>query len=162
MNLLASIAHSGEESVVSIEDEIRALQQIPIFRDLEISKLKLMAFAGQRISYLKDEMVFAQGAPPDAVYVVLAGEVNVIRLSGSNSVVLARLGKNELIGEMGVLCDKPRNAMIVANTDVQALRIDKATFLHIVHQVPQLALAIIRELSSRLEQANERLAAQAR
>jgi CRP-like cAMP-binding protein len=147
---------------VSIEDEIRALQQIPIFQDLEVSKLKLMAFAGQRISYRKDEMIFAQGAPPDAVYIILEGDVDVIRLAGSNSVLLARLGKNELIGEMGVLCDKPRNAMIVAHTDVQALRIDKATFLHIVHQVPQLAIAIIRELSGRLEQANEKLASQAR
>jgi CRP/FNR family cyclic AMP-dependent transcriptional regulator len=144
---------------VSIEDEIRALQQIPIFQDLEVSKLKLMAFAGQRISYRKDEMIFAQGAASDAVYIILEGEVDVIRLAGSNSVLLARLGKNELIGEMGVLCDKPRNAMIVAHTDVQALRIDKATFIHIVHQVPQLALAIIRELSGRLEQANDRLAA---
>ena len=145
---------------MSIEDEIKTLQQIPIFQDLEVSKLKLMAFAGQRISYLKDEMVFAQGAPPDAVYIVLDGEVDVIRLTATGSALLARLGKTEVIGEMGVLCDKPRNAMIVAHTDVQALRIDKATFLHIVHQVPQLALAIIRELSNRLEQANERLAAQ--
>ena len=147
---------------MSIEDEIKALQQIPIFRDIEISKLKLMAFAGQRVTYLKDEMVFAQGVAPDAVYIVLEGEVDVIRLTGSNSVLLARLGKSELIGEMGVLCDKPRNAMIVAHRDVQALRIDKMTFIHIVQQVPALAMAIIRELSERLEQVNEKLAARSR
>ncbi len=143
---------------MAIEEEIKTLQQIPIFRDLETSKLKLIAFAGQRISYLKDEMIFAQGSPPDAVYVVLEGEVDVVRVTDTSKVQLARLGKTELIGEMGVLCDKPRVAMIVANTDVQALRIDKATFLHIVNQVPQLALAIIRELSNRLEQANEKVA----
>jgi CRP-like cAMP-binding protein len=147
---------------VSIEDEIRTLQQIPMFRDMEISKLKLMAFAGQRITYKKGEVLFEQGATSDAVYIILEGEVDVVRVANAGNVLLARLGATELIGEMGVLCDKPRNAMIVAHTDVQALRIDKMTFLHIVQQVPQLAMAIIRELSERLEQVNEKLAARSR
>ncbi|MCL4768212.1 MAG: cyclic nucleotide-binding domain-containing protein [Hyphomicrobiaceae bacterium] len=144
---------------MSIEDEIRTLRQIPMFRDMEVSKLKLMAFAGQRITYRKDEVLFDQGAASDAVYIVLEGEVDVVRSGGAGDVLLARLGETELIGEMGVLCDKPRTARIVAHTDVQALRIDKMTFNHIVQQVPQLAMAIIRELSERLENVNERLAA---
>jgi len=147
---------------VSIEDEIRTLQQIPMFRDIEVSKLKLMAFAGQRITYRKGEVIFDEGTAPDAVYIVLEGKVDVIRSGSNGDVVLARLGETELIGEMGVLCDKPRNARIVTHTDVQALRIDKMTFMHIVQQVPQLAMAIIRELSQRLENANELLAARGR
>lgn len=147
---------------MSIEDEIRTLQQIPMFRDMEVSKLKLMAFAGQRITYAKDEILFDQGATSDAVYVILDGEVDVIRSGTAGEVLLARLGQTELIGEMGVLCDKPRNAKIVAYSAVQALRIDKMTFIHIVQQVPQLAMAIIRELSERLENANERLATRSR
>ena len=144
---------------MSIEDEIRTLQQIPMFRDMELSKLKLMAFAGQRITYKKNEVLFDQDAVSDAVYIVLDGEVDVVRVTNAANVLLARLGVTELIGEMGVLCDKPRTARIVAHTDVQALRIDKMTFLHIVQQVPQLSMAIIRELSERLEHANEKLAA---
>ena len=147
---------------MSIEDEIRTLQQIPMFRDIEISKLKLMAFAGQRITYQKEEILFNQGAVSDAVYIILVGEVDVVRVTDNGNVLLARLGVTELIGEMGVLCDKPRTAMIVAHSDVQALRIDKMTFIHIVQQVPQLSMAIIRELSERLEHANEKLAARAR
>src|SRR5690606_24435016 len=135
---------------MTIEDEIRTLQQIPMFRDLDASKLKLMAFAGQRITCRKGDLLFEEGDPPDAVYIILDGE---------GEVVLARLGRNELIGEIGVLCNKCRNARIVASSDVQALRIEKMTFMQIVQQVPKLAMAIIRELSERLEHANERLAA---
>lgn len=133
-----------------------------MFREMEVSKLKLMAFAGQRITYRKDEVLFDQGAASDAVYIVLEGEVDVVRSGSAGDVLLARLGETELIGEMGVLCEKPRTAKIVAHTDVQALRIDKATFIHIVQQVPQLAMAIIRELSERLENINERLAQRGR
>jgi len=144
---------------MSIEDEIRTLQQIPMFRDLEVSKLKLMAFAGQRITCRRGELLFDEGDPPDAVYVILEGEVEVIRTGAAGEVVLARLGKNELIGEIGVLCNKCRNARIIAQSDVHALRIDKITFMQIVQQVPQLAMAIIRELSERLEHTSEKLAA---
>ncbi len=147
---------------MSIEDEIKTLCRIPMFREMEVSKLKLMAFAGQRITYRKDEVLFDQGAASDAVYIVLEGEVDVVRSGSAGDVLLARLGETELIGEMGVLCEKPRTAKIVAHTDVQALRIDKATFIHIVQQVPQLAMAIIRELSERLENVNERLAQRGR
>lgn len=143
---------------MSIEDEIRTLEKIPILRDVETSKLKLMAFAGQRITYKKDEALFVQGAASDAVYIILSGTVDVIRVGNAGSVLLARLGESQIIGEMGVLCEKPRNAMIVAHTDVEALRIDKMTFVHIVQQVPQLAMAIIRELSARLEKADDKLA----
>ena len=147
---------------MSIEDEIRTLQQIPMLRDIEISKLKLMAFAGQRIHYQKGEVLFDQGASSDAVFIILDGEVDVLRVTDAGEVPLARLGVTELIGEMGVLCDKPRTAKIAAHSDVQALRIDKMTFLHIVQQVPALSMAIIRELSDRLERANDRLAARSR
>ena len=143
---------------MTIEDEIRTLQQIPMFRDLDASKLKLLAFAGQRITCRKGDLLFDEGDPPDAVYVILDGEVDVLRSGPAEEVLLARLGRNELIGEIGVLCNKCRNARIVAYSDVQALRIEKMTFMQIVQQVPKLAMAIIRELSERLEHANERLA----
>jgi len=142
---------------MSIEDEIRTLQQIPMFRDLDVSKLKLMAFAGQRITYREGEVLFDEGDPPDAVYVVLDGEVDVLRSGPAGDVLLARLGRTELIGEIGVLCNKCRNARIVAHSNVQVLRIDKMSFMEIVQQVPRLAMAIIKELSERLERANERL-----
>jgi len=142
---------------MSIEDEIRTLQQIPMFRDLDVSKLKLMAFAGQRITYREGEVLFEEGDPPDAVYVVLDGEVDVLRSGPAGDVLLARLGRTELIGEIGVLCNKCRNARIVAHSNVQVLRIDKMSFMEIVQQVPRLAMAIIKELSERLERANERL-----
>lgn len=133
-----------------------------MLRDIEISKLKLMAFAGQRIHYQKGEVLFDQGGSSDAVFIILDGEVDVLRVTDAGEVPLARLGVTELIGEMGVLCDKPRTAKIAAHSDVQALRIDKMTFLHIVQQVPALSMAIIRELSDRLERANDRLAARSR
>ncbi len=142
---------------MSIEDEIRTLQQIPMFRDLEVSKLKLMAFAGQRITCRAGDLLFDVGDPPDAVYVLLEGEVDVIRTGPGGEVLLARLGKDELIGEIGVLCNKCRNARIVAHSNVQALRIEKITFMQIVQQVPQLAMAIIRELSERLEHTSDLL-----
>lgn len=143
---------------MALEDEIRTLQQMPMFHGLDPGRLKLMAFSGQHITYRQGETLFEQGAPSDAVFVILGGDVDVERVGTAGAVAVARLGANELIGEMGVLCDKPRTARIVARSETEVLRIDKSTFLHLVQQTPELSMRIIRELSRRLEQVNERLA----
>ena len=73
---------------------------------------------------------------------------------------VAELGQNALVGEMGILADNPRSATIVAAQPTTALRIDKRVFLELLAQFPQMALAVMRELATRLERTNAQLAAQ--
>jgi CRP-like cAMP-binding protein len=47
---------------------------------------------------------------------------------------------------------------VEAATGLQVLRIEKAVFLDFVHELPQLAISIIRELGRRLDLMNEQLA----
>ncbi len=55
-----------------------------------------------------------------------------------------------VVGDMGVVLDRPYSGTIVAATPVVALKIDKRTFLELLAQIPQFSLAVIRELASRL------------
>lgn len=142
--------------------EVKSLQQIPMFRDVDMGKLRLLAFASQRISCRQGETLCRQGEASDSAYIVLEGSVDVIREGAAGRTLLATLGAGQLIGELGVLCERPRNATIVASTDVEVLRIEKMVFLEFVRELPQLALAIIRELGKRLENMNEQLSRQAR
>ena len=75
---------------------------------------------------------------------------------------VAELGQNALVGEMGILADNPRSATIVAAQATTALRIDKRVFLELLAQFPQMALAVMRELATRLERTNAQLAAQSK
>ncbi len=143
---------------MALNVEANTLQQIPMFAGIDVGKLKLLAFAGQRIACTAGEVIFRQHEPSDAVYIVLEGEVDIFRERTDGRIKLARLGPGQLIGEIGVLCDRTRTATVEAASELQVLRIEKAVFLDFVNELPQLALSIIRELGRRLDLMNEQLA----
>jgi CRP-like cAMP-binding protein len=143
---------------MALNVEAKTLQQIPMFSGIDVGKLKLLAFAGQRISCNTGEIIFRQNDMADAVYIVLDGEVEIFRERADGRVRLARLGPGQLIGEIGVLCERTRTATVEAASELQVLRIEKSVFLDFVKELPQLAISIIRELGRRLDLMNEQLA----
>lgn len=131
--------------------EAGMLKQIPMFRDVELSKLKLLALASERLSYAPGEAVFHEGDEPDAVYVVLSGSVAVLRDSPAGPVHVAELSQGAIVGEIAVLCDSLRTATIAAVGHASLLKIEKLMFMDMMMQTPQLALAVNKELARRLE-----------
>lgn len=142
---------------MSLETECAILRNIPMFQNVDVAKLRLLAMSGDRISYEPGDVVFNQGESPDAVYVLLEGAVDVIN-EGPPRVKLAQLDGNAVFGEIGVLCDNLRSATVEAATHATVIRIERYTFNEVIRDVPQLALALARELARRLEAMSQRFA----
>jgi CRP-like cAMP-binding protein len=147
---------------MTITGEVQSLQKVPMFRDVDAGKLKLLAFTSDRLTYSPGDVLFRQHDVSDAAYVVLDGEVDVVLESAPQPITVAHLTAGALVGEMGVLCDSARTATVVAATNVVALRIEKDTFFDMLREFPQMTIAVMRDLARRLEQTNARLAARAR
>jgi CRP/FNR family cyclic AMP-dependent transcriptional regulator len=137
---------------VTLQTECQTLQQIPMFRDLDAAKLKLLAFAAERIAVEKGDIVYRAGDLSDAVYVLLNGHVDVIR----DGVRLARLSCGAVFGEIGVLRGRPRANTLQSVSEASLLRIEKNVFLELLHEMPQMAVALSRELGRRVDDMNER------
>lgn len=147
---------------MTLESEVQSLRQVPMFRDVDPARLKLLAFTSDRVQFAAGQRFFAQGDASDAAYVVLDGEAEVLlEPSGSEAIRLAVLGRTALVGEMGILSDAPRSASVRALGPTTALRIDRRVFLELLSQFPQIAVAVMRELARRLEQTNQKLAERA-
>lgn len=146
---------------MSIQADCAALQKIPMFHDVDIAKLRLFALSGQRMSYEAGDVIFQEGDSAEAVYVILEGTVDVIREAPTGRVRLAQIGEGNMFGETGVLCDQARTATIEAATPVSVLQLDRYTFNEVARDVPQLTLAIAKELARRLEFMNQQVASQA-
>jgi hypothetical protein len=83
------------------------------------------------------EVVFHQGDPPDRLYVIGKGEVDVVRETpGQPETVLTRLGKDQFFGEIGILSDTPRTATVRAVTDVEVLSIHRSYFTSLFEYLP--------------------------
>ncbi len=145
---------------MTLEAEVQSLRQVPMFKDIDPARLKLLAFTSERVQFAGGQRFFAQGDLSDAAYVILDGRANVLLNTPNGEIQVAELGGNALVGEMGILSDTPRSATITAAEPTTALRIDKRVFLELLAQFPQMALAVMRELAQRLERTNAQLVAQ--
>ena len=142
---------------MSLNEEVELLRNIPLFAKLEPSKLKLLAFTAERITYELDQNLFSQGDVGDAAYIIVEGAAKVIVDTPDGELEVAALGRNDFVGEIAILCDVPRTATVRASAKTVTLRITKDLFFRLVAEFPEMSVEIMRELASRLEQTTQQL-----
>ena len=144
---------------MSIQTEVELLRRIPLFANIDTSRLKLLAFTSERLTYNAGAVLFREGDRGDSAYLILQGKVDVSVASSNGDVVVAHLGANNIVGEMALLCEMPRTATITAAEPLDTLKIKKDQFFQLMRDLPQMTLDIMRELAVRLNNVNKELSA---
>ena len=94
------------------------------------------AGTGRSVSaYRKNQVIFAQGDPADAVFYLERGQVKLAVLSkAGKSAIVALLGPGDFFGE-GCLAGQPlRMASASAMTDVSLVRIARQAMIRLLHE----------------------------
>jgi CRP-like cAMP-binding protein len=141
---------------VSIEQEVEILRRIPLFANVEPAKLKLMCFASERITYKSGQSLCEQGDIGDAAYIIIEGSADVI-VTREVPLVVAQVGKDDIVGEIAILVDIPRTATVTATNELTALKITKDLFFRMVTDFPEMGVQIMRVLAQRLEHTTAQL-----
>jgi len=142
---------------MNLNEEVEILKGIPIFSKIEVAKLKLIAFTGERMTFNVSQEVCHQGDPGDAMYVILGGVADVLIDTPAGQIRVAQLRKNGFFGETAILCEAPRNATIKASETLLTLKINKDMFYRLVSEFPTMAIEMMRELAHRVEDTNQKL-----
>ncbi|MBJ26581.1 MAG: cyclic nucleotide-binding protein [Rhodospirillaceae bacterium] len=143
---------------MDLQQDVDLLRNIPLFRNIDSRKLKLIAFTSQRLQFKANENLFVQGDYGDSAFIIIEGEASVLIYTNSDTQIeIAKVKKNDLVGEIAILCDVPRTATVRAKTELLTLEITKEIFFQLVTQFPEMALEVMRELAFRLEKTNRRL-----
>jgi CRP-like cAMP-binding protein len=106
------------------------------------------------VGYSAGETIFSQGDLGTEMYIILEGEVHIVKHINSESHILSKLEKGDFFGEMALLESVPRTADAVAQSEVKVLIINGARFDEMLHKNPEIAVRIIRKYSKRLREAN--------
>ena len=138
---------------MTLQEDVELLRSIPMFAKIEPNKLKLLAFTAQRLTFNAGDSLFHQGDEGDSAYIIVDGAADVLVDSPNGPITVATVGKNDLVGEIAILCDVPRTATITANTTLTTIRISKELFFKLVSQFPQIAIEIMRVLARRLDRS---------
>ena len=146
-------------------DRVEALQTSPLFASSGSPRAKLLPM---EIQYLADlavrrdlksgDVLFSQGDPGDAMFVVVEGELEVIVSDGGRERSLARLGAPQFLGEMTLIDKQPRSATVRACTDsvLLALSYDNIYSFARAHRMgfTCLVINIAKTVSTRLREMN--------
>ena len=142
---------------MSLKEEVELLRRIPLFARVEPAKLKLLAFASERLTFAPNQELFHEGDTADAIYIIVDGEAEVIAETPQGPMTFRKLGKNEIVGEIGILGNVPRTATIKASSPLVTLRITKDLFFNMITEFPAMGVEIMRVLAHRLEDTTTQL-----
>jgi CRP-like cAMP-binding protein len=144
---------------MSLTKNVEVVRDIPLFAELKPAKLKVLAFPSERLEYLADDELFHQNDYGDAAYIILKGEADILVHTPDSAIKIATRGKNDIIGEIAILCEVPRTATVVAQGHLETLRVSKDKFFHLVTQFPQVGIEVMRALASKLHSTTQALTA---
>ncbi|HYQ15422.1 MAG TPA: mechanosensitive ion channel family protein [Polyangiaceae bacterium] len=132
-----------------IEAKHQALSGIDLFGHLEEDERRALARAARRTPFGRAEIITRQGATANWLYVLTKGEVEVRVASAESDRRVAVLQAPSFFGEMALMTGQPREATVVALTEVECFRIDKAAFQSVLQRRPAIAERISEILATR-------------
>ncbi len=134
----------------TIEGRVRFLSRVPLFHALKDDQLKTIAKRFTEREYKKGTAIVEQGKMGIGLFVIIEGETEVRRMhADGTAVVLNTLSSTDFFGELALLDDVRRSASVVALTDVRCLALRKLDFIDELHDDPEMAIEMLKEMAHR-------------
>lgn len=130
-------------------DKVDVLSGVPLFSGLSRKELGEIARNVTEVEISPREYLAFEGETGNQAMVLLAGRVSV-RKKGRK---IAELSTGDVVGEMSLVTNKPRNATVRADTFVAALVMDSKEFATVMDEHPQVAAKILKTVAERLAEA---------
>lgn len=124
-------------------DWVPLLQGVPLVAQLSKRHLRKIAALTEIQLVGAQTRIVTKGDPGDAFYVILDGSV-LVDPPGIH------LGPGHTFGELALLDDGPRTATVIAERETSLLRLPQSKFIKLVKEEPTIAIALLRQLASRL------------
>jgi serine/threonine protein phosphatase PrpC/CRP-like cAMP-binding protein len=162
-NITAVLVRLGEGGA---EDGVRAkrlalkrdvLVKMPLFARLnERELLRIMQVAEVR-AFAPGDTVVEEGDRGDELFIVLSGQVQIVR----GETVLSDVGQGEHFGEMALIRAMPRSATVIAVETSELIALHRADFFEILRKEHELAVKLLWQflgvLADRLDQTSRDL-----
>jgi hypothetical protein len=123
--------------------QLCALRSSVLFAEVSGPDLSRLAAVAEEMQLAGDQVVVQEGEPGDALYVVMTGELTVLR----QGQVVAQLGPGQSFGELALLDGKPRQATVRSDQPGRLLRLSREPFHAALGEQADLRLGLVRGLA---------------
>ncbi len=138
---------TGDEMLSPIE-KVLILQNVDVFSEVPTDQLAALAAIAREISILSGDVVYRQHDRPDALYLVLQGQVTLHQ----GAELVTEVGPLVSFGSWALFDDEPRVMTATAAQDSRLLRIDSGEFNDLLADDVRIAKGIIRTVARRLRE----------
>ena len=128
----------------------------PLFAQLTEGQLARLAGLAVPRRYGKDQVIFQEGDPGTALYVIVEGRVRIARSSpdGRERTIIL-LGPGDFFGELALLDGGARSEDAIVHEDSELLLVPREDFLAFLLEQPQVAMSLLVALSQRLRRTSQ-------
>jgi CRP/FNR family transcriptional regulator, cyclic AMP receptor protein len=148
----ATIAPVSNARPPADPDALRAaLESVPLFHDLPPDDLATLAARLRTRRHRRGEVIFHQGDPGDALYIILSGRVKISSPNETGvEAILATLRPGEFFGSLALLDGSPRSASATAVEASETLILPRDRFHQLVNDEPAIRDHLFAELAGEL------------
>jgi CRP/FNR family transcriptional regulator len=137
------------------EVDYQQLRDAELFQELDDATLIELAAHCKYRELSAGETLFRQDDSGDALYILAAGQIHVVRVYPTGEeVILATEGPYYAIGELSLLAQQPRTGSVVAVSDCTLLALERKAFMDTCAQMPEVAVRALDYVSRRLYRMN--------
>ena len=138
--------------------DVGFLKYIPLFSELSEDDLREIVKLAVRQVYMKDNMILIEEEIGSTMFIILDGRVKISRISDDGrEVILSILSEGDFFGEMSILDGQNRSANVVTLDDSRIMVIRREDFLQMLHDYPQIAINLLKELAQRLRRSDAQI-----
>jgi small-conductance mechanosensitive channel len=143
-------AHAESVRLRELQRRLIMLKQVDLLAPLSEEERNFVAGRLQYAPFARGDIITKQGSIAHWLYVIAFGEAEVrFEQTGRAPRVLGTVRAGQFFGEMGLLAGESRNATVVAKTDVECYRLDRASFQALLLARPELANEVSRVIAAR-------------
>lgn len=107
--------------------------------------------------YKDGSIIFEENSIGKEMYIILSGNVKVIKEKGDVETVIATLGEGDFFGEMSLFDNYPRSATVKAEGNVSLLEINQKNFLKKISKDPSLVFRMLEKMSHRIRKTDDKI-----
>ena len=126
------------------------LQQVSLFSACSRKDLQLVARRAEDVKVPAGKVLVAEGETGHEFFVILEGTAKVTRQGRK----VANIGAGAAFGELALLDKAPRNATVVAESDMELVVLGQREFAGIIDEVPGFARKLLAGMASRLRDSD--------
>jgi CRP/FNR family transcriptional regulator, cyclic AMP receptor protein len=126
--------------------KIELLSHVSLLSRCSKSELGRVANLADLVDFREGDVLMKEGSRGAEFFVVVDGTARVTK--GGKE--LAELGPGDWVGEIALICDRPRTATVVASTPLEALVLTRPGLSALIHDVPSIGTKVLAEVGERL------------